>query len=233
MYRHPIFRFSLFAPLFSALMMLVIWLTTLTSDAQASQIPVSNHSTNALADTYTFLPIIPRGVGRPCIFQESGGLIVMEVESVSPVELWTRETTVPGYLGQAYYTWRGPDLFGTPGIGVLNYPISVTMPGLYSLRFHNYHSHPDSTLENDAFVKLDSGGWIKAFSGTGQVWTWDLAFDYGNHVLGPAEYHLSAGRHLFQISARSANFSIDRIVLYMGVDGRDPNLPESSCGYAD
>lgn len=236
MLKHPIFRFSLLIPTVTAFVMLVFWLTALASNAQAEQPPpISQGSAIVFTDTITttvYLPLTPRGFGGPCVFQESGGLIVIEIESVSPVDQWIEENNIPGFLGESYYTWRGPDHYGTPGVGLLSFPISVTTPGLYDLRFHNYHGHPDHSLENDAFVQMDGSGWVKAFSGIGQTWNWALAFDYGNHVLGPAEYYLSPGQHLFQISARSANFSIDRIVFFVGgVNGTDPGWPESSCAY--
>ncbi len=215
---------------------LALFLTALAAQpSPPSTLPHPQESGRQYTETIsmtTYLPMIGRWYTQPCVYQEVDGRIIIEVESAPSVDAWQLETTIPGYFGDGYYTWHGPDLYGTPGVAILNYPISITTPGWYELRIHNYHGHPDWSLENDVFVQMDHAGWIKAFSGIGQTWNWALAFDYGNHHITTAEYNLTAGYHLFQISARSNNFSIDRIVFYN--DGNlptAPDLPESACVY--
>lgn len=177
--------------------------------------------------TDAFLPIVARP--DELCFQAQAGAVIVEVESHPAVEEWAVETAVPGYTGSAYYTWRGPDLFASPGAGVMAYIIEIDTPGEYQLRLHNLHVHPDSTLANDVFTRMDQTTWIKTFSPVRGEWTWATWFEFANHSQDSTPGHfLNAGRHLFEFSARSADFSLDRFVLYLeGVDVLDPALPPS------
>ena len=61
---------------------------------------------------------------------------------------------------------------------------------------------------------MGSGAWTKLFqSGAWSQWLWAQTFDK-NHVKSPAQFYLGAGVHTLQISGRSQNYKIDRIVLY-------------------
>jgi len=147
-------------------------------------------------------------------FCEDDGLVVMEVESVPPAGDWVEESTIAGASG-TYYRWAGPDQFFTPGSGVLSYTIEITTPGTYNLRIRNYHDDPDVTLENDCWVRMDGGTWIKTYSALANTWLWQSVFD---PVSGPdvdASYTLSPGIHTLEISGRSFDFRIDRIHLYL------------------
>ncbi len=174
-----------------------------------------------------FLPIVSRP--EEICFQAQAGAVIVEIEAHPAVEEWTVETDFPGYTGTAYYTWRGPDLFAAPGAGVLAYIIEITTPGEYQLRLRNLHIHPDSTLANDVFTRMDNTTWTKTFSPMRGEWTWATWFEFANHSQDSTPgYFLAAGRHLFEISARSADFSLDRFALYLeGVEALDPALPPS------
>jgi hypothetical protein len=183
------------------------------------------------ADTFTYLPFVMKSEEVvPCTtYVEQGGLVVFEVESTPAYDFWTAETAMAGYTGDAYYTWRGPEYFGTPGVAPLTYQIMINTPGLYHFRLHNRHDYPDPSQQNDVFAQMDNGGWIKTFSSERGVWTWRTAFDH-HTFQGNAEYQLAPGLHTLQISARSHGFSIDRILLYLpGVNGEDINHPVSPC----
>lgn len=149
-------------------------------------------------------------------YQESGGLLVIEVESAPPVGDWVVETGKAGFTGQSYYRWNGPDFFNTPGTAVLRYDFEIQNAGLYRLALHNRHDHPDATLENDVWLRFDDGGWVKCYSndGTGaiQQWIWETAFQVGSSNFAP-EVQLGAGTHSVEISARSHGFMIDRFHL--------------------
>lgn len=147
------------------------------------------------------------------IVQETGGRIVVEVERCAPSGDWKSETALGGFSGSAYYTWRGPDLFGAPGRGVLSYSFVASKAGVYHLRIQNRHDDADATLHNDCFTRMDGGEWIKTFSSERGRWTWGTNHEDGKSK-GPARYTLAAGVHLLEISGRSSRFSIDRIHLF-------------------
>jgi len=163
------------------------------------------------------------------VFQESGGIVVVEVEAEPAVPSWVSETGLAGYTGSAYHTWRGSDLFNSPGTAILRYDINISTPGRYTLAIRNRHDHLDSTLENDCFTRMDGGTWIKTYSSTRGQWTWHTVHEDGGNHLTP-EYDLTAGAHTFEISARSANYSIDRFHLYLGTVANplDDTRPPSS-----
>lgn len=165
---------------------------------------------------------------RAQTYQESGGIVVLEVESAPLAGSWVKETSVSGYTGSGYYRWNGADQFGSPGTGVLSYSINIVNPGDYNLRIRNHHNHPDPTLENDCFTKMDGGSWIKTYSSTANQWTWHTRHEQGATHSDP-KYTLGAGTHTFQISGRSRNFRIDRVHLYLGnvSSPLDETRPES------
>ena len=164
------------------------------------------------------------------VYQESGGIVVVEIESHATAGGWARETSLAGYTGSAYYTWRGGDLFNSPGSGVLRYRFNLTAGGTYYFRFHNRHDFPDSTLENDCFTRMDGGAWVKTFSSTRGEWTWATNHEFNSTSKPAAQYTLTAGEHTLEISGRSGGFSIDRFHLYLGsvVNPLDTSRPQSS-----
>lgn len=178
--------------------------------------------------TQAFLPLVNRPY-QLC-FQTQGGAAIVEVEAQTPAEAWAVETAFPGYTGDAYYTWRGPDLYGSPGVAVLTYWIEIAQAGHYQLRLRNLHVHPDSTMANDVFTRMNDGAWVKTFSPERGVWTWATWFELPDHSQDPTPgYDLVPGRHRFEIAPRSADFSLDRFVLFLeGVDVLDPGLPPSA-----
>ncbi len=174
----------------------------------------------------TYLPVVARG---ECYrYVEQNHLLVMEVEHAPAVDQWAIETALPGYTGESYYTWRGPNYYGTPGNAILTYHILINNPGEFNFRLHNRHDFPDPTEDNDVWVKMDSGPWIKAFSPVAGQWTWGTFFDFHDSQTN-ASYVLTAGPHTIQLSARSQDFSIDRIHLHKDPANEDASLPVSEC----
>jgi len=169
----------------------------------------------------------------PCAWQAENDMLMVEVEAVAPAGDWVVETTFPGYAGEHYYRWNGPNHFSDPGHGRLVYEIEVHSAGRYELRIHNRHEHADSTLENDCWVRMDGGPWIKLYSnGSGSVgqWNWKSRFEIdGSHY--DAGWDLAVGRHAFEISGRSTGFKIDRLNFYQGdpAGSQDVATPASLC----
>lgn len=154
------------------------------------------------------------GLAETPSFEDRDGIIVFEVESVRPENgQWKGETALDGYTGKGYYTWRGKDLFNTPGQGVLAYRLWVHKGGTYKLRIHNRHDFEDRTEQNDCWTKLDDGEWVKTFSSRRGQWTWHTHHEYGHEHKEAASYKLTPGQHVFYISGRSKGFSIDRVHL--------------------
>lgn len=185
-------------------------------------------------DDFIYLPVTSaQGIPINCYFLEENFFVIMEVESAPnyPSPLWDFQTEIPGYTGRGYYNWLGPDLFGQPGVDILRYPFRLTHGGDYRLRIHNYHNHPANDQQNDVFVRLDGGEWIKLFSSVSYEWTWASAFD--PHDSPPEEavyYGLPAGDHVFEISARSYGFRIDRIAIFqLETDALNLAQPQSPC----
>ena len=149
-------------------------------------------------------------------FLEDNGLLVMEMESQTPVDDWELQTDIAGFTGNGFFRWEGPNLFGNPGAqGVMSYPFRIENPGTYQMRFRN-HRDGDVAFdaENDVWAKLDNENWIKVFSGMQGQWNWASNFDFGKGNRPSASYVLSAGDHTFTISGRSNGFRIDRVIFY-------------------
>ena len=163
------------------------------------------------------------------VYQESDGLLVVELESSSAPTPWAYHEDVAGFTGSSYLVWEGPNLFNTPGQGIFGFEFEIHEPGEYQFRIRNHHDHPDSTEENDAWVRMDGGTWIKTFSPTRATWTWNTNHELDHNTKPPASYQLSAGLHRIEFAGRSENFRMDRFHLFTTdhPQGLDPSVPES------
>lgn len=165
-------------------------------------------------------------------YQEVDGLLAIEVESAPLTGKWVKETSLAGFSGDGYYTWKGPDLSAPSDKSALAYRFHISTPGRYHLRIHNRHDHRDSTLENDCYTRMDDGPWVKTFSSERGRWTWRTSHEHSHSDKRPAEYTLAAGPHTLAITGRSVNFSIDRIHLYRdGLKGEDLSRPLSPTSF--
>ncbi|MEM7308448.1 MAG: hypothetical protein AAF682_17335 [Planctomycetota bacterium] len=155
-------------------------------------------------------------------FQINDGLIVIEVESSPPNGDWAVSTAFPGFTGDSYYRWDGPDLFFSPGSGILSYEFEVLEAGNYRFRYHNRHEAPQPDQANDAWVRVDGGQWLKIFSNQGSStvakWNWHSVVDEDDGTQYQANYDLTAGKHTVEISGRSNGFKIDRMVFFRDGD---------------
>lgn len=208
-----------------------LWLL-LSSPAQAASpapAPAEPAHTQGITTT-TFLPLViaPPESGD-CYYVEVDDAVVIEMESVPAVEEWQLETGYFGYTGSGYYVWRGPDYLGTPGVGILSYPLSITKDATYQLNIRNTHLGP-ATEQNDIWVRLDGGPWTKAFSHITE-WNYFLQFDFQNGQPHDWVYfhNLEAGLHTLDIAARSAGFHLDRLVFSSNGMGQLDTWPESPC----
>lgn len=194
-------------------------------------------------DNFIYLPLVVRPDDGACYFtelrDETGnprGGIILEPEVLPLVDDWVLETEKAGFTGAGYIRWHGADQFAAPGLGRVVFPLQVFTPGTYQFRMHNLHDHPDQTMENDMWVRLDSGPWYKVFSHDGGLadWNWETRFDLGGGppFLAPEFPNVTAGLHTLEIAGRSHNFRLNRMALYRGsevIDGKDLTLPASEC----
>ncbi len=218
------------------LLSMAVLLLSLTLLAQADDTTTARPSSTATHDTpylstgitlTSYLPIVLAQTGD-CVYVETDDAVVIEIESVSPVEDWQLKTHFPGFTGDGYYVWQGPQYFADPGHGILTYPISLTKSSDYGLNIRN--SHPTNpSLFNDVWVRLDDGPWIKSFSNVIDEWTYDFNFDRGGN-LGAAKFkNVTSGLHTLELSARSSGFRLDRLVLSANGMGQLDDWPESPC----
>lgn len=165
------------------------------------------------------------------VFQESGGLLVMEAESSPlPAANWTASTTLAGFTGGAYYVYTGPTTNrALPQNGVITYRFNITNPGKYNLRIH---AHSAGTLGwPDVFARFDSDGWLYVFSDTrlAKTWNWNTYYDTGTSHLRVV-VTLGVGLHTMTFTGRVVDWAYDRIHIYKdGVaNPESKNLPQST-----
>ena len=165
------------------------------------------------------------------VWLESGGIVAIEMESADLTGPWTEAAVLPGFAGDGYIRWDGPDLFNSPGAqGIFGFDFEVNSGGEWLLGLRNRHENPDATEENDVWIRMDQEPWIKVFSnlpGSVGAWTWEARFDEGSQP--DASYMLTPGAHRIEFSGRSFGFRMDRLHLFQaGTAGSfDPSVPES------
>ena len=152
------------------------------------------------------------------VWVEVDGLLAVEAESQPANGAWVKETAWPGHTGTGYYRWNGSNQFATPGVSKLTWDFVVTNPGKFNLILHNRHNHPDPSTENDCWVRVDGGAWVKMYSNRGQatvgVWNWHTLAETTAVPHVPPSYVLAEGMHRIEVSPRSKNFMFDRLHLY-------------------
>ena len=171
-----------------------------------------------------------------CVFQDQGGLVVIEMESGAIAPGWIEATSFLGFAGSSYYRWTGPNHFNSPGNGIIAFDFNVQQGGTWQLSLRNRHQDPDSSMENDVWVRVDGGGWDKVYSNQGaasvNAWNWFSKFDLTPQAHTLALYTLTPGDHTIEFSGRSKGFMIDRIHIHKqgNSDKFNESVFESPCG---
>ena len=155
---------------------------------------------------------------------ESGGIVLMEVESVPAAGDWERQTRLGGAKG-GYYIWEGNNAFAvsSAGRGTLTYRFRINRAGNYQFRFRSRIGEGNNRTEsNDSWVRFPTGRnvageqpintWTKVFMNTIDTWSWGSATVDG--VGRPIRQFFSAGVHTVQVSGRSRGHALDQLVLY-------------------
>jgi len=100
-------------------------------------------------------------------FVESGGLVVIEAESIGPLpDSWKglANHTAPDLdlsggwsTGPGFITWQGNQSLGSPGVSTLVYPVEINNTGTYRFRWRNQVGNGTNTTEhNDTWLKISS-----------------------------------------------------------------------------
>ncbi|MCO5191794.1 MAG: hypothetical protein M9930_00585 [Anaerolineae bacterium] len=165
-----------------------------------------------------FLPsVLHIGPPETCYVGE-GGRVVAEIEDHVPPELWRFETTEPGYYDLGYLIWRGFPEHLNPPVAPLYYHMEITNPGEYRLLIRSFIDGEDITENNDVFVSVDGGPWVKTYTSNPFSWSWHTC--QIDHNCTQPRYFLSYGPHFIGFAARSPGMGLDRFALVLtGLDG--------------
>ena len=158
---------------------------------------------------------------------KSNGNFIIEFEDLPATGGWVSETALPPFTGDSYFRWDGPDLWNTPGVGVLEYDLQFEEALTYEIRLRVRHDHPQSDQENDCWMRIDDGPWEKIFSNFGGleigVWNYHVKLESTNQE---PKHFFSEGLHTIAFSGRSHNFKIDRLSVYpVGNFGQNDATP--------
>ncbi|WP_084418967.1 malectin domain-containing carbohydrate-binding protein, partial [Arenibacter certesii] len=90
-------------------------------------------------------------------YQESNGLVVMEMENLNFGSNWTEQNSANGFTGDGYL-FNQVDSFNTPGLGTITAKVNITTPGVYRFQWHNKigitaPTNPH-TEHNDAWLRF-------------------------------------------------------------------------------
>ncbi len=182
--------------------------------------PRSSNKAEVFSAFFFALCLLAPSAASPAgVFDERGGLVVVEVESEPAEPPWVEETFVTGFTGASYYRMDGNTFRGGTPLGRMSYFININEPGAYRLIIHSYKNNDDESLSNDCFTRMvDHPGYqgsdTKTYlPGRSRRWSWETMHEPGQLQLEPV-YTLEAGVHELQISGRSKDFHIDRFVLF-------------------
>jgi len=156
---------------------------------------------------------------------------------------WQTKTAKGGFTGAGYLDWLGANSFGVPGNGTITTKIRINSPGKYKFEWRNTVGEGTNTTEaNDSWLRFPdasdfygekpngartyprgsgktpnpegagSNNWFKVY-GNNLNWSWQTTT--GDNADGRpifVEFD-AAGVYTMEISGRSKNHLIDRIVL--------------------
>ncbi|MBK8978989.1 MAG: hypothetical protein IPM29_24095 [Planctomycetes bacterium] len=145
---------------------------------------------------------------------DGNGLFAVDMEMARIASGWSLETARAGFTGFGYLRWAGPNLYSSPGSGVLTYRLDNAAAGRFRIALHNRHENGDPSLENDCWIRVNGGTWWKLYSNDGsnvRVWNWHSRLDPGH---GYADFDLVAGINTIEVSGRSTGFQIDRMHVF-------------------
>jgi hypothetical protein len=109
------------------------------------------------------------GGGPGGAFVESGGLVVIEAESIESLPGSWKDASIysntfspnvnspDDATGSNFIVWEGGQSLGNPGNGLLTYPVEITTPGVYRFQWRSQVGKgTNATEHNDTWVKIES-----------------------------------------------------------------------------
>lgn len=201
---------------------------------------ISNQITGALLACLIPLALSAQTLPR---YQESEGIVVVEIESALNYGEWALETDLTGYTGEGYLHYKGENFYSNPGNSLLNFEIVIEKPGRYRFQWHSKIAIGDSNTEhNDSWLRFKDAsdfygekngqrvypkgtdktpnpngtskdGWLKIYQNNQNNWTWVTRTS--DH--DPHEIYVefdTAGVYSLEVSGRSNGHAINRIALY-------------------
>ncbi len=176
-------------------------------------------------------------------YQDIDGLIVIEAENLNISGTnWSINSNFSDFTGGGYLSWDGDNHFNSPGNGLISTVIKIETPGTYRFRWRSrIGTGTNSTEHNDSWLRFadasnfyaekdgnwiypngsgqtpnpngaSSNGWFKVYLSGSTDWTWSTqTSDNDAHQI----YVVfdTAGVYTMEISGRSKDHLIDRIVL--------------------
>lgn len=176
-------------------------------------------------------------------YQESGGVVIIEIESAINYGAWELDTTRVGYTGQGYLRYAGPNFYNTPGNSLLKFEVVIAKTGKYRFQWHSLIATGQSNTEhNDSWLRFNDAsdfygeksgqkvwpkgvgrtpnpegssadGWLKIYQNSLNNWTWSTRTSDRD----PHEIYVefdSVGVYTIEISGRSTGHAINRLALY-------------------
>lgn len=164
------------------------------------------------------------------VFQEKGGLLVIQAESRPLVAPWVNGTSRSGYTGAGYRTWAGAPVTQWPSSNE-DFPylfkFNITSPGIYNFRAYNWYAVDYSSY----FMQLDGAPTHDHYFSykTKGTWSWNTWRDTGTSHVQPS-FYLAAGIHTIAFKGRTPGYLIDRFHLYKSTVANPLSLtlPESA-----
>ena len=191
-------------------------------------------------------------------YNEENGTVIIEAENMTLPNGWVVESNTSGYTGSGYINWTGTESFNNPGNGIITSTIKINTPGSYLVQWRNKIGEGTSNTDNnDTWIRFNdasefyavnngaivypkgsgqtplvngsgSNNWFKAYSNS-LSWNWQTRTN--DNV--PYQVYVrfdTPGVYTMEISARSKNHFIDRIVLTTNTSGQQNlELSETLC----
>jgi hypothetical protein len=164
------------------------------------------------------------------IYQESGGLVIMEMENTpSPLGEWVLKTDNPGHNGDGFLEFTGNSINGGDPNSPLEFRFKINLEGTYDIKLRarkRLDGEPGDKC-NDAYVRMEGDFTTgsasvsqealerdtKLYGGPESGWGWagDLDAHDADHT--QARYVFKSGQeYRLIVSGRSIRYQIDRIV---------------------
>ena len=176
-------------------------------------------------------------------FQESEGIIIIEIESAISYGSWELDTSIVGYTGKGYLHYKGSNFYNNPGNSLLHFEIAIEKTGKYRFQWHSRIAAGNSQSDhNDSWLRFHDAsdfygekngqkvypkgvgktpnpagsshnGWLKIYQNNLNNWTW--VTHTSDH--DPHEIFVefdTSGIYTVEISGRSNGHAINRLALY-------------------